>query len=309
MSVWKRKDLLGLRDLSREEIAAILETAKSFKPLLFREVKKVPTLKGWTVANLFFEPSTRTRVSFELAEKRLSADTVNISSSVSSVIKGETLLDTAKNLRSLVCEIIVIRHSIAGAPHLLAERLADVGVINAGDGINEHPTQALLDMFSMQERFGRIEGLRVLIVGDILHSRVARSNIWGLRKMKAEVSVCGPLSLMPKGIDKFARVYTNLDEALTNKDVVMFLRIQRERQNSGLFPSLREYHRLYGMTEERMGRLSSKTVIMHPGPVNRGIEMVPMVADGDRSIILEQVTNGVAVRMAILYLISTVVRR
>ncbi len=309
MSVWKKKDLLGLKELSREEIITILETAKSFKPLLFREVKKVPTLKGWTIANLFFEPSTRTRVSFELAEKRLSADTINISSSVSSVVKGETLLDTAKNLRSLVCDIVVIRHSIAGAPHLLAEKLPNVGIINAGDGINEHPTQALLDMFSMQERFGYIEGLRVLIVGDILHSRVARSNIWGLKKMKAEVSVCGPFTLMPKGIERFVKVYTDLDEAVINKDVIMFLRIQRERQKTGLFPSLREYHRLYGMTEKRMKRLSAKAVIMHPGPVNRGVEMVPVVADGDRSIILEQVTNGVAVRMAILYLISTVVRR
>ncbi len=309
MSNWRRKDLLGLRDLSREEISIILETAKSFKPLLFREVKKVPTLKGWTVANLFFEPSTRTRVSFELAEKRLSADTVNISSSASSVIKGETLLDTAKNLRSLMCDIIVIRHSIAGAPHLLAKELPDMGIINAGDGINEHPTQALLDIFSIEERFGRIEGLKVLIVGDILHSRVARSNIWGLKKMGAEVSVCGPITLMPKGIERLVSVYTDLDEALPGKDVVMFLRIQKERQDSGLFPSLREYHRLYGMTEERMKRLSSKAVIMHPGPVNRGIELVPSVADGERSIILDQVTNGVAIRMAILYLISTVVRR
>ncbi len=309
MTVWKRKDLLGLRDLSREEIVTILETAKSFKPLLFREVKKVPTLKGWTIANLFFEPSTRTRVSFELAEKRLSADTVNISSSASSVVKGETLLDTARNLRSLVCDIIVLRHSISGAPHLLAERLPDVGIINAGDGINEHPTQALLDMFSIQERFGTIKGLKVLIVGDILHSRVARSNLWGLRKMGAEVSVCAPLTLIPKGIEKWVRVYTNLDDALVDKDVVMFLRIQRERQNTGLFPSLREYHRLYGMNEERMKKLSAKTVIMHPGPVNRGVELTPAVADSERSIILEQVTNGVAVRMAILYLISTVIRR
>ncbi len=307
--VWKRKDLVGLKDLSREEIGLILDTAVSFKEVLFREVKKVPTLRGWTIANLFFEPSTRTRISFELAGKRLSADMVNVSASSSSVVKGETLLDTAKNLRALVCDIIVLRHSLAGACHFLASRLPDVGVINAGDGMNEHPTQALLDMFTMRERLGTLEGIRVLIVGDILHSRVARSNIWGLTKMGAEVSVCGPVTLLPRGIDKLVNVYTDLDEAMKGKDVLMFLRIQRERQESGLFPSLREYHRLYGLTEERLKRLSNKVILMHPGPVNRGVEMVPAGVDGEKSVILDQVTNGVAVRMAVLYLVSTVLRR
>ena len=307
--VWKRKDLVGLKDLSREEIGLILDTAVSFKEVLFREVKKVPTLRGWTIANLFFEPSTRTRISFELAGKRLSADMVNVSASSSSVVKGETLLDTAKNLRALVCDIIVLRHSLAGACHFLASRLPDVGVINAGDGMNEHPTQALLDMFTMRERLGTLEGIRVLIVGDILHSRVARSNIWGLTKMGAEVSVCGPVTLLPRGIDKLVNVYTDLDEAMKGKDVLMFLRIQRERQESGLFPSLREYHRLYGLTEERLKKLANKVIIMHPGPVNRGVEMVPAGVDGEKSVILDQVTNGVAVRMAVLYLVSTVLRR
>ncbi len=307
--VWKRKDLVGLKGLSREEIGLILETAASFKEVLFREVKKVPTLRGWTIANLFFEPSTRTRVSFELAGKRLSADMVNVSASSSSVVKGETLLDTAKNLRALVCDIIVLRHSLAGACHLLASRLPDVGVINAGDGMNEHPTQALLDMFTIRERLGTLEGIKVLIVGDILHSRVARSNIWGLTKMGADVSVCGPVSLLPRGIEKVVKVYTDLDEAMKGKDVLMFLRIQRERQEAGLFPSLREYHRLYGLTEERLKRLATKVILMHPGPVNRGVEMVPAGVDGENSVILEQVTNGVAVRMAVLYLVSTVLRR
>ncbi len=306
---WNRKDLIGLRELSASEIITILDTARSFKEILFREIKKVPTLRGWTIANLFFEASTRTRVSFELAAKRLSADTINISASSSSVVKGETLLDTAKNLRALVCDIIVIRHSMAGAPKLLANALQDMGIVNAGDGINEHPTQALLDIFSMIEVFGGIEGLNVLIVGDILHSRVARSNIWALQKLGASVSVCGPLTLIPKDISKIVPVYTDLDEAIKDKDVLMFLRIQKERQNQGLFPSLREYHRLYGMNKARLKRIKKKAIIMHPGPVNRGVELLPEVADSNRSVILDQVTNGVAVRMAVLYLISTVLRK
>ena len=304
---WKRKDLIGLRELNRQEIEIILNTSSSFKEILTREVKKVPTLKGWTVANLFFEPSTRTRISFELAAKRLSADTINVSSSFSSVVKGETLLDTAKNLRALVCDIIILRHPLPGAPSVLAEALPDIGIVNAGDGMHEHPTQALLDMLSIKEAFGSIEGLKVLIIGDILHSRVARSNIWGLTTMGAEVSVCGPLSLLPRGIEDIVAVYTDLDEAIPGKDVLIFLRIQKERQESGLFPSLREYHRLYGMTEERLKRLRKRVVLMHPGPVNRGIELAPQAADSERSLILKQVTNGVAVRMAVLYLISTVV--
>ncbi len=305
---WRRKDLLGLKDLSKEEINLILDTAVSFKEVLSREVKKVPTLRGWTIASLFFEPSTRTRVSFELAAKRLSADTVTISSSASSVVKGETLEDTAKNLRALATDIIILRHPMAGAPYLLSQRLPDVGIINAGDGMHEHPTQALLDMFSVRERFGRISGLRILIVGDILHSRVARSNIWGLKKMGAEVSVCGPYTLMPKGIEKLVPVYTDLDEAVEGKDVLMFLRIQKERQKDGLFPSLREYHRLYGLTDERLKKIGKKVIIMHPGPVNRGVELSPKAADSKNAIILNQVTNGLAIRMAIIYLISSVLR-
>ncbi len=303
---WTRKDLIGLKDLKREEIETILNTADSFKEILTREVKKVPTLKGWTVANLFFEPSTRTRISFELAAKRLSADTINVSGSFSSVVKGETLLDTAKNLRALVCDIIVLRHSMAGAPELLAGALPDMGIVNAGDGMHEHPTQALLDMLSIRDRLGGLDGVKVLIVGDILHSRVARSDIWGLSKMGADVSVCGPLSLMPRGIEEMASVYTDLDEAIGGKDVLIFLRIQKERQESGLFPSLREYHRLYGMTDDRLKRLRRRVLLMHPGPVNRGIELTPRATESDHSIILNQVTNGVAIRMAVLYLISTV---
>ncbi len=309
--MWSKKDLIGLKGLTKDEINIILDTAQSFTSILTREIKKVPTLRGITVANLFFEPSTRTRSSFELAEKRLSADTLGISAAASSVVKGETLLDTVKNLKALLCDIIVLRHAFAGAPELIAKAVPDVGVINAGDGMHEHPTQALLDMLTMRQVFGRIEGLKVLIVGDIFHSRVARSNIYGLKKFNAQVSVCGMYSLLPKGIDSLCRVYVDLDEAIEKEkpDVLMALRIQKERQEDGLFASLREYYRAYGIDKKRSSRLAKSSIIMHPGPINRGVELAPDMADSDRSAILGQVTNGVAVRMAVLYLISSILRK
>ncbi len=308
---WTKKDLIGLENLTSDEILLILDTAQSFISVLNRDIKKVPTLRGITIANLFFEPSTRTKASFELAEKRLSADTLSITVSASSVVKGETLLDTVKNLKSLLCDIVVIRHSYAGAPVLLAEALENMGIVNAGDGMHEHPTQALLDMLTMKHIFGEIKGLNVLIVGDIKHSRVARSNIWGLSKFKCNVGVCAPSSLLPREIDRLAKSFTSLDEAISSAkwDVVMALRIQKERQEDGLFPSLREYHRVYGINVNRLKQLPKKTIIMHPGPVNRGVELSPEVADSSRAVILNQVTNGVAVRMAVLYLISSVLRK
>ena len=296
-----RKHLLGLDGVPYEEIQAILDSALSFKKILERPIPKVPALRGITVVNLFYEPSTRTRISFELAEKRLSADTVNFSSSTSSVKKGETLKDTARNIEAMKIDIVVIRHSSVGAPHFLAKFL-NSSIINAGDGAHEHPTQGLLDMLTMYEKFGSLAGLKVLIVGDIAHSRVARSNIYGLRTMGAEVSICGPSTLMPILPEALGvKVRTNLDEAIQDADVINVLRIQLERQGKGLLPSLREYRNLFGLTMDRLKKVDREIMIMHPGPINRGIEIDSDVADSEFSVILQQVTNGVAVRMAVLY--------
>ena len=303
---WAHKDLLGLRELSAEEIRLILQTAASFREVSLRPIKKVPALRGKTVVNLFVEPSTRTRTSFELAAKRLSADIVNITASTSSITKGETLLDTIRNIEAMKIDVVVIRHPSAGAAHLLA-RQVEASVINAGDGAHEHPTQALLDLFTIQEQKGRIEGQRVLIVGDIAHSRVARSNILGLTKLGAQVTVCGPPTLLPVGIEQLGvEVTWDLDAALREADVVMLLRIQHERQEAELVPSLREYRRYFGINAQRMSRAKPDVMIMHPGPVNRGVELDADVADGSSSVILNQVTNGVAVRMAVLYLVAGV---
>jgi aspartate carbamoyltransferase catalytic subunit len=300
----KYRHLLGLEQISRQDIALILDTANSFKEILERPIKKVPALRGVTVANLFFEPSTRTRFSFELAEKRLSADTVSLSKDASSVRKGETLKDTARNIEAMKVDLVVIRHSAAGAPHFLAGCL-DASVINAGDGAHEHPTQALLDMMTLREKYGQLKGLRVIIVGDIAHSRVARSNIWGLKTMGASVAVCGPKTLMPLDVEQMGvDVYVHLEEALEGADVINVLRLQWERQTQGLLPSVREYIRQYGITLERLAGAKEDLTIMHPGPINRGVEITPEVADGPYSVILNQVTNGVAVRMAVLFLLS-----
>jgi len=304
MAGLKRKDILELRTMEPEEILYILDTAESFKEISQRDIKKVPTLRGKTVVNLFFEPSTRTRSSFEIAAKRLSADVINISGTGSSLAKGETLKDTALNLEAMASDIIVVRHSTPGVPHLLAEALKNP-VINAGDGAHEHPTQALLDIFTIREKKRRLEGLRVAIIGDISHSRVARSNIHGMLKLGMEVTVAGPATMLPLYIDRLGvKVTTDMDEAIADADVIMMLRIQLERQNRTLFPSLREYSRLYGLNLERLKRAREDVLIMHPGPLNRGIEIAPEVADGPYSIILDQVTNGVAVRMALLYLLA-----
>ena len=303
MITWKRKHLLGLQELSREEIELILETASSFKEVSSRDIKKVPALRGKTVVTLFFEPSTRTRVSFELAAKRLSADTLNIAAQISSTTKGETLLDTAKNIEAMSVDAMVVRHSSSGAPLILAEGL-QCSVINAGDGCREHPTQALLDMYTLKEKFGKIEGLKVAILGDILHSRVARSNIWGLTKLGAQVTVCGPATLMPRGIEEMGvKVDYDLKRVLKNSDAVIALRLQKERQEAKFLPSLREYSRLFGINQTKLEAGSSDLIVMHPGPTNRGVELSAEVADGKQSVILEQVTNGVAVRMAVLYLV------
>ena len=301
---WTKKDLLGLRELSAEEIRVVLQTAESFREISLRPIKKVPALRGKTVVNLFFEPSTRTRTSFELAAKRLSADIVNITAQSSSLTKGETVLDTVRNLEALKVDILVIRHAAAGVPHLIA-RQASSSVINAGDGAHEHPTQALLDLFTIQEKKGRIEGLSVCIVGDIAHSRVARSNIWGLTKLGARVTVCAPPTLLPAQIDQLGvSVSHQVDEAIRDADVVMLLRIQHERQEAQLVPSLREYRMRYGLNRERLQHAKPDLLIMHPGPINRGVELDSSVADGPYSVILDQVTNGLAVRMAVLYLVS-----
>jgi aspartate carbamoyltransferase catalytic subunit len=301
---WTRKDLLGLRQLSAEEIRLILQTATSFREVSLRPIKKVPALRGKTVVNLFFEPSTRTRTSFELAAKRLSADIVNIATQSSSLSKGETVLDTVRNLEALKVDILVIRHAAAGVPHMIAKR-SDASVINAGDGAHEHPTQALLDLFTILEKRGRIDGLNVSIIGDIAHSRVARSNIWGLTKLGANVTVCGPPTLMPPQIDQLGvRVTHDLDTAIRDADVLMLLRIQHEREETTLIPSLREYRLRYGINRERISRAKPDLLVMHPGPVNRGVELDADVADGPQSVILDQVTNGLAVRMAVLYLVS-----
>ncbi|MEX0936022.1 MAG: aspartate carbamoyltransferase catalytic subunit [Gemmatimonadota bacterium] len=298
------KDLVGLEDLSAEQIQAILDTAEPFKEISERRIKKVPVLRGKTIVNLFMEPSTRTRISFEFAEKRLSADTVNIAASGSSVVKGETLVDTARNLEAMRIDMVVIRHGSSGAARFLAERIPS-NVINAGDGSHEHPTQALLDFLTIRDHFGRIEGLKVCIVGDILHSRVARSNIFGLLKLGAEVAVCGPMTLLPKGIDALGvRVFQRIEDAIEWADVLNVLRLQLERMKGGFVPSLREYNRFFGVTTPRLQKVGRDLLILHPGPMNRGVEIDSDVADGPHSVILKQVTNGVAVRMAVLYLLA-----
>ncbi len=300
--IWTKKDLLGLEYLSREEIEFVLETAGSFKEVSTRDIKKVPALRGKTVVNLFYEPSTRTRVSFEVASKRLSADVITIASETSSVRKGETLIDTGKNIEALKADILVIRHNYSGAANMLAEHL-NISVVNAGDGWHEHPTQALLDIFTLKEKLGRIESLEVVIVGDISHSRVARSNIWGLNKLGARVTVCAPKMLIPAGIERTgAKVSHNIDQALENADAVNVLRMQFERDNEEAFPKQLEYFKDFGITRERLKRAKKNILVMHPGPINRGIELSSEVADGPNSVILEQVTNGIAVRMAVLFL-------
>jgi aspartate carbamoyltransferase catalytic subunit len=298
------KDLLSIGDLSRDEIYLVLETAEAMREIGERPIKKVPTLRGKTVVNLFYEPSTRTRTSFEIAEKRLSADTLNIAVAVSSVLKGETLSDTAKNIEAMAPDMIVLRHPSSGACHLLS-RLCRSRIINAGDGMHEHPTQALLDAFTIRERKGRIEGLKVAIIGDLLHSRVLRSNVHLLTKLGADVWVSGPRTLVPVGLDQFGvTVSTSVDEAITGADVIMMLRIQQERMHGAFFPSAREYFQTFGMTPARVENAKGDVIIMHPGPMNRGVEIASEVADGPYSVILEQVANGVAVRMAVLYLLA-----
>jgi aspartate carbamoyltransferase catalytic subunit len=300
----KNVHLLGLEGMNDEDIALILDTADSFKKVLERPIPKVPTLRGKTIANLFFEPSTRTRFSFELAEKRLSADSINFSASTSSVLKGETLKDTAQNIEAMKVDVVVMRHGASGACHFLS-RCVESTVINAGDGSHEHPTQALLDLMTLRERLHTLKGLRVVIVGDIEHSRVARSNIHGLLAMGAHVGICGPATLIPRDIEHLkVTVYPKLEDALSEADVLNVLRIQLERQKQALFPTVREYRNLFGITRERLNRAGRDLTIMHPGPINRGIEIDSDVADGDYSVILDQVTNGVAVRMAVLYLLA-----
>ncbi len=299
---WKRKDLIGLEDLEKEEIEIILNVAESFKDVSTRSVKKVPALRGKTVVNLFFEPSTRTRTSFELAAKRLSADVLSFDVSSSSVSKGETIVDTAKNIEAMRVDCFIVRHFISGAPLIISQNVSS-SVINAGDGCHEHPTQALLDLFTVKEKFGKIKGIRISIIGDILHSRVARSNIWGFKKLGAEVFVCGPPPLIPKEIEKMgAKITFDIEKAIENVDVVYLLRLQRERQKENFLSSLKEYSFLYGINEERYEKIKSKAFIMHPGPMNRGVEIKSEVAEKDKSLILQQVTNGIAVRMAVLYL-------
>ena len=301
---FKRKDLLGLAVLSSEEIALILEAAEPFKEVSGREIKKVPALRGKTVVNLFFEPSTRTRTSFELAAKRLSADVVNFSPSSSSVVKGETLLDTARNIESMQADILVLRHSSAGAAEILAKD-SRLSVINAGDGWHEHPTQALSDLFTIQEKKGQVRDLQVAIVGDLAHSRVARSNIHALTKMGANVRVVGPPTMIPPFLQRLGvQVFHDFDKAISGIDVVIMLRLQLERQGRSLFPSIREYARLYGLTAERVQRAAKDVLVMHPGPVNRGVEISHDVVDSSSAVILDQVSNGVAVRMGLMYLLS-----
>lgn len=300
----KSKDLLGLRDVSAEEIQYILETAKTMKYILSSNNKKTPHLQGKSIITLFYENSTRTRLSFELASKYMGASAANISASSSSVQKGETLIDTGKTIDSMGSDVIIIRHPMSGAPHLLAKNVK-ASVINAGDGTNEHPTQALLDMFTIIEKKGTLKGLKIAIVGDILHSRVARSNIWGMTKLGAEVNISGPATLMPPEIEKLGvNVFSTVQEALLDADVVMGLRIQLERQKKGLFPSIREYSRFFGLDEKRLKLAKEDALVLHPGPVNRGVELSSAVMDGEQSLINEQVTNGVAIRMALLYLLT-----
>jgi aspartate carbamoyltransferase catalytic subunit len=299
----KRKDLLGLKELSLEEIKLVLNTAHSMKEVAARPIPKVPTLLGKHIITLFYEPSTRTRTSFNMAAKILSANITNIAISSSSIVKGENLIDTIKNLEVMGVDAIIIRHAMAGAPHLAA-RNSKVSIINAGDGFNEHPTQGLLDIFTMQEKKGKIAGKKIIIVGDISHSRVARSNIWGLTKLGAKVVVVGPPTMIPKDIEKMGvDVSYNLDQEIKDADFIYMLRIQKERQEKGLFPSIEEYARLYGLNGERMKKARRDVIVMHPGPINRGVEMTSEVADGPYNVILEQVTNGVAVRSALLFLL------
>jgi aspartate carbamoyltransferase catalytic subunit len=298
------KDLVGLERLSAGQIRAILDTAEPFKEISERAIKKVPVLRGKTIVNLFFEASTRTRISFEFAEKRLSADTVNITSSGSSVQKGETLVDTARNLEAMRIDMVVMRHGSSGAAQFLAERIPS-NVINAGDGRHEHPTQGLLDLLTIRDHRGRIDGLRVCIVGDVLHSRVARSNIWGLTKLGAEVGICAPRTLLPREVsDMGVQLFARIEEAIEWADVLNVLRLQLERMHAGFIPSLREYNRFFGVSRERVERSPRDLLILHPGPMNRGVEIDSDVADGPHSVILDQVTNGVAVRMAVLYLLA-----
>ncbi|GAC1473545.1 MAG: aspartate carbamoyltransferase catalytic subunit [Isosphaeraceae bacterium] len=303
-SLWNRKHLLGLEELSREEIIGLLDTAESFTEISSRNRKKVPALQGRIVFNLFFENSTRTRTSFSLAAKRLSADTQDFSASVSSLSKGETFIDTAKNIEAMGADVMVVRHPTPGAPHLLSQHVK-ASIINAGDGAHEHPTQGLLDLLTIRRARGKIEGLTVCLVGDISHSRVARSNIWGLTKLGARVILCGPPTLLPQGMTRLGcEVAYHLDEVLPECDVINVLRIQFERQQKGLFPSVSEYSRFYGMTQERVLRAKKNVLLLAPGPINRGVELTPEVADGPNSAILDQVANGLAVRMAVLYLLS-----
>ncbi len=301
---FKRKDLLGLRELEVHEIEHILEQAVSLKEINTRPIKKVPTLRGKTVIHLFYEPSTRTRTSFDIAAKRLSADTYAITTSTSSMVKGETLLDTVKNLEAMKPDVFVVRHTVSGTPHRIA-RHTDASVINAGDGMHEHPSQALLDIMTILEHKKRIDGLNVLIIGDIAHSRVARSNIWGMRKLGAKVAVCGPNTLIPPDMESLGvQVSFRPDEVIPDADAIIVLRLQHERQQQMLLPSLREYSVYYGLNPQRLSKARPDVVIMHPGPMNRGVEISPEVADGPHSVILDQVTNGVAVRMALLYLLG-----
>ena len=304
---FKHKHILGIEQMTKEDIQLILDTADAFKEINKRDIKKVPTLRGKTIINAFFEASTRTRLSFEIAGKRLSADTVNISGSTSSVVKGETLEDTAKNIEAMAPDIIVIRHGHSGAPHYLAERVG-CSIVNAGDGAHEHPSQALLDLLTMRDHKGRIEGLEVAIVGDITHSRVARSDIYALTRMGAKVRLCGPGTMLPPGIERLGnvKVFTSMREAIKDADVVMMLRIQLERQSNIMLPSLREYARFYGLNPTNVKLAKPDAIIMHPGPMNRGVEISSLVADGVQNVILDQVENGVAVRMALLYLVSGV---
>lgn len=300
------KDLLGIKELSEGEISLILDTASGFKDVLKRDIKKVPALRGKTAVNLFFEPSTRTKTSFELAEKRLSLDVLSLTATTSSVVKGEGLIDTALNVQALGADFMIIRHSSSGAPHLLSGHV-NASVINAGDGINEHPTQALLDAFTIKEKIGKIEGLKIAIVGDILHSRVAKSNIYLLTKFGAEVRLIGPPTLVPIELESLGvKVFHDMDSGLKGANVVMTLRIQMERQGKGFFPSTLEYSRFWGLNPERLSLADKDAIVMHPGPMNRGIEIASEVADGSRSVILEQVTNGLAVRMAVMYLLGGV---
>ena len=303
-TTWRHKDLLGIQELTAEEITFLLDTAAAFKQVGERSIKKVPSLRGKTLVNLFIEPSTRTRTSFELAAKRLSADVININTTASSLVKGETLKDTALNLQALNADIIVIRHSAAGAPHFLA-RFLKASIINAGDGAHEHPTQALLDAFTIREHKGRIDGLNVTILGDILYSRVARSNIWLLTKLGARVTLAGPSTLVPRVFEQFGcRVVHDIETAIGDADVINLLRIQHERQRKTMFPSIGEYTAMFGLNKDRFARTQPDALIMHPGPINRGVEIDSEIADCDRSVILEQVTNGLAVRMAVLFICS-----